>query len=320
MRESTRSDLVSLREAATLLGVAPSTLRGWIRIGKVDPPSRPVNGHLAYARFDLESLRPPAALSAASVRNGSSERQLRPFFGYYGGKWRDALKHYPAPRYGTIVEPFAGSAGYSMRYPDRKIILCELDPIIATVWSYLIRVKPKEILSIRDLAPGETVDDLKVGEEAQLLVGLWLNRGIARPRKSPSKWMREGIRPGSFWGRRVKETIASQVDAIRHWKVYNRSYEHCPSPREATWFIDPPYERAGGHYTFGPDGLDYAHLAAWCRSRRGQILVCENAGATWLPFRVLGEVKTTRAKRRSKEVYWLNDFGSPDRRLSGKHA
>ena len=60
--------------------------------------------------------------------NGAQAPQLRPFFGYYGGKWRDALKHYPEPDHETIVEPFAGSAGFSLRYAHRKIILCEIDP------------------------------------------------------------------------------------------------------------------------------------------------------------------------------------------------
>src|SRR4051794_29532024 len=155
-----------------------------------------------------------------SIPNGAlDEPQLRPFFGYFGGKWRDALKHYPAPEYDTIVEPFAGSAGYSLRYCNRKVVLCEIDPVIAGVWKYLIRVKPREVRSIPDLKTGQTVDDLRITEEAKWLVGFWLNRGTARPRKSPSKWMREKIRPGSFWGERVRETIASQVESIRHWKV-----------------------------------------------------------------------------------------------------
>jgi hypothetical protein len=238
--------------------------------------------------------------------------QLRPFFGYYGGKWRDALKHYPEPQHATIVEPFAGSAGFSLRYAARKVILCEVDPVLAAVWRYLIRVKAKEILSIPDLAPGESVDDLKVSQEAKWLVGFWLNRGAASPRKSPSKWMREGIRPGSFWGDRVRNTIASQVDAIRHWELHNRSYADCPAPRAATWFVDPPYEAAGRYYRFGSGQIDYPALGAWCKSRPGQVIVCENGGATWLPFRDLAEVKTTRADRRSKEVYWLNTFGAPE--------
>ena len=237
----------------------------------------------------------------------ASPPQLRPFFGYYGGKWRNALKHYPPPEFDTIVEPFAGSAGYALRYADRKVILCELNPVLTEVWRFLIRAKPKEILSIPDVKLDGSVEDLKVIQEAKWLVGFWLNRGTASPRPSPSKWMRAGIRPGSFWGKLVRERIASQVDAIRHWKVFNFSYADCPKVATATWFIDPPYETAGKHYRFGSEKMDYEALAAWCKSRPGQVIVCENEGATWLPFRELADVKTTRRARRSKEVIWLSD-------------
>jgi site-specific DNA-adenine methylase len=251
--------------------------------------------------------------------NSTVLSQLRPFFGYYGGKWRDTLKHYPEPEHDTIVEPFAGSAGFSLRYMTRKVILCEVDPVLAEVWRYLIHVKAKEILSIPDLAPDESVDDLDIPQEARWLVGFWLNRGTTSPRKRPSKWMRDGIRPGSFWGERVRNTIASQVDFIRHWQLHNCSYEECPAPRTATWFVDPPYQTAGKHYRFGSNQLDYSALAEWCRSRPGQVIVCENEGATWLPFRELAEVKTTRAERRSKEVYWLDSFeDNNDRRPVSK--
>jgi hypothetical protein len=238
--------------------------------------------------------------------NGAHAPQLRPFFSYYGGKWRAALKHYPEPDHETIVEPFAGSAGFSLRYAHRKIILCEIDPVLSEVWRYLIRVKAKEILAIPDIDPEGTIDDLKLPQEAKWLVGFWLNAGAASPCKRPSKWMREGISPGSFWGPRVRQTIASQVDSIRHWQIFNCSYADAPTPRTATWFVDPPYEVAGRHYRFGSEQLDYEALGAWCRSRPGQVIVCENEGATWLPFRELADVKTTRADRRSKEVIWLS--------------
>jgi len=259
--------------------------------------AKPVNGS-----------RNGKALHGVDSEISISVPHLRPFFGYYGGKWRDAIKHYPEPQYGTIVEPFAGSAGFSLRHARRDVILCEVDPVLAEVWRYLIRVEAKEILSIPDLAPDESVDDLDIPQEAKWLVGFWLNRGAASPRKSPSKWMRDGIRPGSFWGDRVRNTIASQVDSIRHWQLHNCSYDECPTPRTATWFIDPPYQAAGKHYRFGSKQIDYAALADWCRSRHGQVIVCENEGATWLPFRELADVKTTRAERRSKEVLWLNSF------------
>ena len=237
--------------------------------------------------------------------NGVSST-LRPFFGFYGGKWRDSLKHYPPPKYRVLVEPFAGSAGYALRWASCKVTLCEIDPIIAGVWTYLTRVRASEIQSIPDVAVDGSVDDLRVCEEAKWLVGFWLNRGTSRPRRTPSRWMREGVRPGSFWGERVRETIASQVEHIRHWKIRNCSYQECRVSGPATWFVDPPYQFAGQHYRFGSDGINYSDLAAWCRSRQGQVIACENLGADWLPFRELGHVKTTRAARRSQEVLWLN--------------
>lgn len=228
---------------------------------------------------------------------------LRPFFGFYGGKWRDALWRFPPPEHSTLVEPFAGSAGYALRYPDRQVVLCDVDPVIAGVWRYLIDVSAEEIRALPDLAEGETTDDLRVAEEARWLIGFWLNRGVERPRRSPSKWMREGIRPGSFWGPRVRETIASQLEAIRHWQVTCCSYEQAPVGGAATWLIDPPYQGAGQHYCYGSSSIDYGHLADWVVRLPGQVIVCEQAGASWLAFDDAPiEVKTTRRGRRSPEV------------------
>jgi hypothetical protein len=262
--------------------------------------------------LELESIRSDPAIGRVSRKSKKKSQDearvgLRPFFGYYGGKWRDTPKLYPVPEFNRIVEPFAGSAGYALRYAERRVVLYEIDPVVAGVWSYLIRVKPSEILRIPDLGPDQTVADLKICEEAQWLVGFWLNRGVSSPRKSASDWMRSEIRPGSFWGTRVKTTIASQVDSIRHWVVRNSSYTDCRDFRRATWFVDPPYQAAGRHYKFGSEAVIYKDLAAWCRSRNGQVIVCENKGANWLPFRELSDTKTTR-KRRSKEVYWLNNW------------
>ncbi len=231
--------------------------------------------------------------------------QLRPFFGFYGGKWRDAVKHFPAPAYASIVEPFAGSAGYALRYSDRKVTLCERDPVLAGLWRYLVRVSAREILAIPDVPPGGTVDDLRICEEARWLVGFWLNRAPSRPRKSPSAWMRSGVRPGSFWGERVRTLVAAQVACIRHWQVIEGSYEALAIAGPATWFVDPPYQEAGKHYVYGAAGLDYAHLGDWCQSRRGQVIVCENVGATWLPFTLRASVKTTRPGLRSVEALWV---------------
>lgn len=56
--------------------------------------------------------------------------------------------HYPKPLYPTIVEPFCGSAAYSLHYPDYQIQLYDVDPITRCVWHYLIKVSAEEILSL----------------------------------------------------------------------------------------------------------------------------------------------------------------------------
>jgi site-specific DNA-adenine methylase len=235
----------------------------------------------------------------------NNRRVLRPFFSFYGGKWRDTPRYYPEPVHDTVIEPFAGSAGYSVRYYWKKVILCEPDDNIFGVWDFLLNASDADIANLPDrIEPSGTVDDLAITQEAKNLIGFWLNRGVASPRKRPSKWMRDDIRPGSFWGERVKTTIRTQLRYIRHWEVRHTRYQDLRLSRAATWFIDPPYQVTGGHYRWDSNLIDYDHLAAWCRNRRGQVIVCENEGASWLPFKDLGHTKTTRKGTRSKEVLW----------------
>ena len=239
---------------------------------------------------------------------------MRPFWNYYGGKYRAAMS-YPPPRFGTIVEPFAGAAGYSTRYADRRVILCDADPVIAGLWSYLIRADGDEILSLPVLQDGQTVDDLGVCQEARWLIGFFVNTGAASPCKSPSKWMREYPHLGCFWNERTRATLAAQVGLIKHWQVHNCSWDKCPSDGRATWFIDPPYALAGKHYKHGSSGIDYNALGAWCKTRDGQVIVCENDGADWLPFRPHRLQKANSSggvARVSREVVWTNGTEVPN--------
>ena len=224
---------------------------------------------------------------------------LKPFFSFYGSKWRVAPK-YPTPKYNTIIEPFAGSAGYSIRYSSSNIVLYDIDEKVYGVWEYLIKSSPMEIRKL----PTKFlhIDELNIPQEAKWLIGFWLNTGSSKPCKSPSAWMRQGINPTSFWGEKIRERIATQVDKIKHWKVINRSYREVSNER-ATWFIDAPYiGRAGCGYKHKI--YDYGKLAEWCLSRLGQVIVCEQEGATWLPFRPFYTIKSTLGK--SSEVIWEN--------------
>ena len=227
---------------------------------------------------------------------------LRPFFSYYGGKWR-AAPRYPSPRYGVIVEPFAGSAGYSVRHNSHRVVLCDKDPIIAGVWRYLIGAKEGEIMRLP--VDVESVDDLDgVPQEARWLIGFWLNRGAASPRKTPSAWMRSGVKPDSFWGTAIRARVAGNLKSIRHWEVYVCDYRDCPVTGPATWFIDPPYIKAGCHYRCGPNEIDFDQLGEWCESRVGQSIVCEAQGAKWLPFTAFEESKSMAGT--SSEAIWTS--------------
>jgi len=229
---------------------------------------------------------------------------LNQFFGYFGAKHALA-RRYPAPRFETIVEPFAGSAGYATHHHGRRVLLVERDPRVANVWRYLLRVTPRELLSLPDLTIGQLVDDLDVCEEARDLISYWCGPGAGHGRSKLSPQAADN--PDQAWGRIVRARLASQVDKIRHWRVIEGDYSEAPDV-EATWFVDPPYEVAGSakQYRQHAGLIDFAKLGAWCRSRRGQVIVCENEGAAWLPFRRFRDLKSTGGTV-SREVIWTND-------------
>lgn len=240
-------------------------------------------------------------------------KRLRPFWRYFGAKWRHA-RRYPAPRRGTIVEPFAGAAGYSLFWSGifwrRDVVLVEKNPVICEVWRYLIATPSSEILAL----PGvECIEDLPAStpEGARLLIGMCFGAGDTRPRASVSSMVR---RDGGW--PKLRDRAARQVDRIRGWRIIEGDYTDSPHV-DATWFIDPPYHVAGARaprsergrvrYPFGANDIDFDQLAAWCRSLPGQVIVCEQPGATWLPFRSLGETQSV-GDRWSGEVVWVNDY------------
>lgn len=239
---------------------------------------------------------------------------MSPFFSYYGAKWR-GYKYYPPPQHDTLIEPFAGAAGYATRYYTRNVVLCERSAIIVGIWRYLINATPQEIRALPILELGDSLDNHDIPQEAKWLIGLTMNKACAKPVKTP--------RPPAWnaWTPQRRNLIAHQVTLIRHWRIVEGSYE-CISDRVATWFIDPPYSDPdqGGHYQHGCEGIDYEHLAEYARTRTGQVLVCEGMGASWLPFRFLVSAQSTgngrhgrtrkdpSSRRTFDEVVWTNQW------------
>lgn len=232
---------------------------------------------------------------------------MRPFFPFYGSKWNIA-RYYSAPRHTRVVEPFAGGAGYSVFYDVATATLVDADPIVTGVWTYLLRVSAREILSLPEMPEvGDSVDNYALPQEAKWLIGFWLNRGSAQPKKSRTAYSARTDRAQLNWGARAKARIAAQLSGIAGWKIHLGPYDQAPDVT-ATWFVDPPYGEKGKFYRV--PFTAYETLGAWCMNRSGQIIACEGPGASWLPFEPLGSYKSS--KGRAEEYVYSREAWLPE--------
>jgi site-specific DNA-adenine methylase len=221
---------------------------------------------------------------------------LHPFFSYFGSKYRLA-KYYQEPQYDEIIEPFAGSAGYALKYPDKKVTLYEVYDPIVELWDYLIRVSEAEILSL-PLGPFDKDHPVEAEVDcipARTLLGFWLTESQTSASRYPFSKSR-----GGNWTERKRQMIARQLIFIRHWKIEKCSFDQIPN-RRATWFVDPPYEEAGSRYRHNK--IDYTRLGEWCKSCEGQVIVCEQNHAKWLPFEHL-RLGRNASNKDYRELVW----------------
>lgn len=247
---------------------------------------------------------------------------MRRFFPYYGAK-HSCARMYPAPRFGHIVEPFAGSAAYSHLWgADNEVTLIEKSPRVAAIWEWLINVSEDELMSLPGVDEFEHIDETGLAEgPAREFLKQWCNESSVGGRPSVSTRMEAQSRAGAWcFDSKHSRTFAANLRHIRHWRVvcgeYHSSLDciagalpYTPSRTraKATWFIDPPYQRGGEWYepkSCKASALDFQALSAWCSSRWGDVIVCEGDGADWLPF---GRLKTATEKRN------ISGFGSTQR-------
>ena len=211
-------------------------------------------------------------------------------FPYFGRKARIAAL-YPAPIYDTVVEPFAGSLSWSLHHRPKRVLAIEADERVVQLWREIMEdpagfgERPAPVL-------GETTSDLfaklcTYSEHSLTSESLKVTSRMLRDYRSLCR--RAAV--DGVWA-------ASALD------ISHGSYLDLPDI-EATWFIDPPYQRANRRgYREGASGIDFDQLGEWCKSRRGLVIVCELEGADWLPFDPLVSVATHRGAT-SSEVIWL---------------
>lgn len=221
---------------------------------------------------------------------------LKQFFSYFGSKAR-AAKLYPAPEFEIIVEPFAGSAGYSCLFPELEIRLFDIDPVIVGIWDFLTRATAQDIRSL----PLSDLEVSKLSKPERDFIGFWWRRGGAVPSNSPVPWMKSGNHPHSFWSEQTRERIAGQVHRVNHWKCSLANFSDVPKVT-ATWFIDPPYQAQGTRYRYGSKRINYQKLGTWAKALPGQVIACEASGAEWLPFRPLYLMNTVKYRKTQRLI------------------
>lgn len=217
-------------------------------------------------------------------------------FTYFGSKGR-VEKKYPAPTRGRVFEPFCGSARYSLFHRDRDVWINDIDPLIYRIWRYIQAASVSDIKALPVLKAGERLSRYKwLCDEERALVGFSLGYGTVSPRTTCTEWADRKQRC-----RLLKKRLLDHREYVRQWKITNLHYADLPDV-DGTWFIDPPYRYAKAKYRYNCVA-DYDRLGAWCRSRRGQVIVCEGDGADWLPFRPFAKQQVGTGKM-YKEVMW----------------
>lgn len=226
-------------------------------------------------------------------------------FAYYGAKHRLAPK-YPAPIGPVVIEPFAGSAAYSMRYIEHldRVILVEKDPAVVELWHRVIGMTLEDLDALdAQLLLERTSDPLLAASGGSTS----LHGTLSGRSRQITPRMRKSWPP-------VKRRIARALPHLAKVEIIHGSYDEAPD-LEATYFVDPPYQpllddyrsdcQAGSAYRVGSEGLDYDHLSKWCQSRRGLVIVCEQEPASWLPFVRLAESQNAQNAQRT-EVVWTS--------------
>lgn len=195
-------------------------------------------------------------------------------FSYYGSKGK-IVDLYPKPKYDKIIEPFAGSARYSLRFFEKEVILVDAYKVIIDLWNYLFLASKKEIMQLPNLPAGTRfgADDFDcLGQ--YYLFGYLCNQGAAYARSQVSQ---RGAERFEF----NRNKVAENLYKIRHWKAYHLDYKEIKNEK-ATWFIDAPYQ-VGGH-KYKHNKINFLKLKEFVLSRQGQVIVCENENATWMKF------------------------------------
>ena len=244
---------------------------------------------------------------------------MRPFFNYFGSKWTMA-KHYGPPRRPLVIEPFAGSAGYSLRWDCRDVALYDKSETVCLMWDWLINCSEGDVRRLP--VSFRSMDEfLALGEaERRIIRANVVYGGMADAEPVLPDWFIHWCRTGEHvgfalsgkrrgmsdvsifrWDARRRQRMIDQKPMIAAWTIERMDYRDIPM-REAHWHVDPPYV-GDISKSYRENEVDYGHLADWCRNLPGAVDVCEREGADWLPFEFLHMSRMGK----TREAVWRKD-------------
>lgn len=217
---------------------------------------------------------------------------------YYGSKSK-IVNYYPAPKYSKIIEPFAGSAKYSLKYFDREVLLVDKYEPVIKLWKWLQQCSIGDIIKLPQLKKGDDIRKIKgLCEEERILLGYGAQAGVAIFGNTVTE-------AGTRNMKTMFRNITNNLDKIRHWQIELGDYNDIVN-QEATWFIDPPYQFGGHKYKHSNKKINFEQLAEWCKNRNGQTIVCENMKATWMDFKPMKRIQGL-AQTGTIEGVWINE-------------
>jgi len=212
---------------------------------------------------------------------------------YYGSKSK-IINHYPPPKEDKIIEPFAGSARYALKYFDREVLLVDKYEVVVNLWKYLKDASEGDILRLPDMNKGDDLRNMDLSTIEKTLIGFCIGRGATGSRNTCGNF--------NDWNT-DRQRIARNLHKIRHWEIKLGSYDEIEN-QKSTWFIDPPYQYGGEYYRKSNKDINFNILSRWCKSRQGQVIVCENSKADWMNFKQM--IKLSGQKHTTHEVIWSN--------------
>src|SRR5262249_55726044 len=153
---------------------------------------------------------------------------------FYGGKRRLA-RFYPPPQHRVVVEPFAGSASYSVthlvpvkgvRAIDRAILI-EKDSRVCELWERLLAMDVSKLLEQPIPKAGDRTSDFLYMTSA-------CSNRIARTTEMTVTTRMPVVLKRMF--RQMAAVLPHVKDRV---EIIQGDYTEAPDI-EATWFIDPP--------------------------------------------------------------------------------